>query len=72
MRLPLLLAAATLFGTGIAFADEVVVHHDDVPPPAATSTTVEKHVSDDGCASKTVHKEDGMGDEKTVHKTNCD
>ena len=71
MRFALILAAATVLGTGIAVADEVVVHHDDAPP-AATSTTVEKHVSDDGCASKTVHKENDAGDSKTVHKTNCD
>lgn len=72
----LMIFAAALFGTGTAYADEVVIHRDApavvVERPAATSTTVEHHVSSDGCATKTVHKENDMGDSKTVTKTDCD
>ncbi len=64
-----LLAFAAAFAATPALADEVTMHHDDAP--AANSTSVEKHVTDDGCASKTVHKEDDAGS-TTVHKTNCD
>ena len=65
-----LLAFAAAFAATPVLADEVTSHHDDAP--AASTTSVEKHVSDDGCASKTVHKENDAGDSTTVHKTNCD
>lgn len=64
------LVAATLLSAGSAYADEVVIHRD-APPPTSSSTTVEHHESADGCASKTVHKENDMGDSKTVTKSNC-
>ncbi len=71
--LKVMLIAVTMLGTGTAFADEVVIHRDTVDaPPPSTSTTVEKHTSSDGCASKTVHKENDTGDSKTVKSTNCD
>ncbi len=71
--LKIMLIAATVLSAGTAFADEVVIHRDGVDaPPSSTSTTVEKHTSSDGCASKTVHKENDAGDSKTVHATNCD
>lgn len=69
--LKVVLVAATMLVTGTAFADEVVIHHDDVPPPPSSSTTVEHRESSDGCASKTVHKENDLGDSKTVTKSNC-
>lgn len=69
--LKVVLVAATMLVTGTAFADEVVIHRDDVPPPPSTSTTVEHHESSDGCSSKTVHKENDMGDSKTVTKSDC-
>lgn len=62
--------AVAMFAAGTAFADEVVIHRDDAPPPSS-STTVEHHMSADGCESKTVHKENDMGDSKTVRKSDC-
>ena len=72
--LKIMLVAATVLSAGTAFADEVVIHHDsvDAAPPPSSSTTIEKHTSSDGCASKTVHKENDAGDSKTVQSTNCD
>lgn len=61
--------AASMLVAGSAFADEVVIHRDDAPPPS--STTVEHRESSDGCSSKTVHKENDMGDSKTVTKSDC-
>lgn len=70
--LKVVLVAATMLVTGTAFADEVIIHRDDVPPPpTSSSTTVEHHESADGCSSKTVHKENDLGDSKTVTKSNC-
>ena len=65
------IAAIAMLVTGSAFADEVVIHRDDVPPPPSTSTTVEHRESSDGCSSKTVHKENDMGDSKTVTHSDC-
>lgn len=70
--LKVMLLAATMLGTGTAFADDVVIHRDGADAPPAASTTVEKHDSGDGCQSKTVHKENDEGDSKTVQKSNCD
>jgi hypothetical protein len=72
-----MIIAATMFGAGTAFADEVVIHRDSAPvivdhAAPSTSTTVEHRSSSDGCASKSVHSENDMGDSKTVTKTNCD
>ncbi len=69
--LKVVLVAATMLVTGTAFADEVIIHRDDAPPPPSSSTTVEHHESADGCSSKTVHKENDMGDSKTVSRSNC-
>ena len=74
------IAAAGLLGlagtAGVAMADEVIIHRDAPvvvePAPSSTTTTEEKHVSPDGCASKTVHQENDVGDSKTVHTENCD
>ena len=68
--LKVMLVTAAMLVTGTAFADEVVIHRDDAPPPSS-STTVEHHESSDGCSSKTVHKENDMGDSKTVTKSDC-
>lgn len=62
-------------GLGAAYADDVVVH----PGPAVvdgahdgdSKTVVHEHDSATGCESKTVHKEDGEGDSKTVKKSDC-
>jgi hypothetical protein len=71
--LKIMLLAATMLTAGTAFADEVIIHRDSVDAPTPSSTTtIEKHESSDGCASKTVHKENDAGDSKTVKTTNCD
>ena len=59
-----------MLAAGNAFADEVIIHREDSPPPA-TKTVVEHHDSADGCESKSVHKEDGMGSSTTVKKSDC-
>ena len=71
LRIALLAGALVIAGS--AFADEVIIHRDDAlpPPPASTSTTVEHHSSGDGCSSSSVHKENDMGDSKTVTKSDC-
>ncbi|UMY16546.1 hypothetical protein MMB17_17885 [Methylobacterium organophilum] len=69
-------AALTLFGVSGAVAETTVIHRDEgvvVDRPATTSsTTVERREHSDGCASKTVSKENDMGDRKTVTKESCD
>ncbi len=80
MRKSLLAAAAilTLAGVSGASAQTTVIERDApdrvvVDRPATTSsTTVERRERSDGCASKTVTKENDMGDRKTVTKENCD
>ena len=76
MKLAMIVAAALLGVAGTASADEVIIHRDAPvvadPAPSSTTTTEEKHVSPDGCASKTVHQENDVGDSKTVHTENCD
>jgi len=68
---------AALLSTA-AFAETTVIHRDG--PGAVvdhdTTGTVEKKTvtrTEDGagCGSKTVHKEDGEGNSKTVHKEGC-
>ena len=70
-----LIAAAALALATPALADEVIIHRDAPvvadPTPSASTTTVEKHEGADGCASKTVHQENDVGDSKTVHTENC-
>jgi|SRR6185437_8391631 len=38
-------------------------HHDKV---------IERHTTDEGCRTKTVHRSDDMGNSETHTKTNCD
>jgi hypothetical protein len=75
----LMVLSGALFASSAVLADTVVIHRDDAgvavpapPPPDAEHKVVVEHHSSDGCDSKTVHKENGMGDAKTVKKTNCD
>ena len=63
------LAAAVMLAAGTALADEVIIHRD-TPPPETSRTVTETH-GDAGCSSKTVHKENDMGDSKTVTKSDC-
>ncbi|KQO96330.1 hypothetical protein ASF33_08815 [Methylobacterium sp. Leaf92] len=80
MRKSLLAAAAvlTLAGTSGAMAQTTVIERDAPDrvvvdrSPSSSSTTVERREHSDGCASKTVTKENDVGDRKTVTKENCD
>lgn len=78
MRTPLIAATALLGILGIqaASAETTVIRRDGpaevVDRPATTGTTVERRESGDGCRSKSVTKENDMGDRKTVTKESCD
>ncbi|KQP73659.1 MULTISPECIES: hypothetical protein [unclassified Methylobacterium] len=79
MRHPVLaaLTLATLFGASAAQAETTVIRRDApdtvvVDRPASESRTVERRESSDGCSTKTVTKENDLGDRKTVTKESCD
>lgn len=70
------LAAAVAGLAAPAMAEETTVIHRDAAPGVAVEhhDTVERREVTTGsvdCGSKTVHKEDGMGNSKTVHKEGC-
>ena len=72
-----LLATAALFAlSGAASAETTVIRRDGpdvvVDRPATESKSVTVRDRGDGCVSKTVRKENDMGDTKTVHKETCD
>ncbi len=55
-------------------AETTVIHRDGPAAVDRRDTVVEKREVTTGsvdCGSKTVHKEDGMGNSKTVHKEGC-
>ena len=72
--------SCTLIAGTAARADETVIHHDDHPPgvvvplpipqPEHRDTVIE-HRRDE-CRTKTVHRENDVGDSKTVTKRECD
>ncbi|AWN48055.1 hypothetical protein DK419_18400 [Methylobacterium terrae] len=71
-------AAVILAGFSVsAMAEETTVIHRDRAPGIAVEHregVVEHRDITTGsvdCGSKTVHKEDGMGNSKTVHKEGC-
>ena len=68
--LKIILVAGTMVFAGSAFAEEVIIHREDAPPPPTSKTVVEHHDAV-GCETKTVHKENGMGDSTTVKKSDC-
>lgn len=79
MRTSLLAAAAalTLFAISSVQAETTVIQRDapdtvvvDRPSTESKSVTVKDH--GDGCTSKTVSKENDVGDRKTVTKESCD
>ena len=68
-----LLAAAALLSLGAAAQAQTTVIERDRPAvvvdrPASESKSVTVHDHGDGCVSKTVRKENEMGDSKTVKK----
>ena len=78
MRNALIVAATILTALGVsaAQAETTVIEKSSpdvvVDRPAGESTTVEKHEHSDGCSSKSVTKENDLGDRKTVTKESCD
>jgi hypothetical protein len=76
MRKTLLTAAALIALGGIASAETTVIRRDGpdvaVDRTATTSKSVTVHDHGDGCTTKTVRKENDMGDSKTVKKETCD
>jgi hypothetical protein len=71
------LFAALCGATVPASAEETTVIHRDSGPGVAVERregVVERREVTTGsvdCGSKTVHKEDGMGNSKTIHKEGC-
>ncbi|SDM23641.1 hypothetical protein SAMN05216360_101289 [Methylobacterium phyllostachyos] len=76
MRTVLLTTAAVLSFCAAAQAQTTVIERDRpavvVDRPATESKSVTVHDHGDGCVTKTVRKEDDMGDSKTVKKESCD
>ncbi|CAM3095730.1 MULTISPECIES: hypothetical protein [Methylobacterium] len=71
------LATAALLSLGAAAQAQTTVIERDRPAvvvdrPASESKSVTVHDHGDGCVTKTVRKEDEMGDSKTVKKETCD
>jgi hypothetical protein len=77
MRKFALFGAAVLLSVGCAYAETTVIHKDAGPgvgvvvgaPPVEHRTTVVAPSAP--CATTTVHKENDLGDSKTVKKTDC-
>ncbi|MEA2859484.1 MAG: hypothetical protein QOC72_1523 [Methylobacteriaceae bacterium] len=77
MRKLALFGAAALLSVGCAYAETTVIHKDAAPgvgvvvgaPPVEHRTTVVAPSAP--CATTTVHKENDLGDSKTVKKTDC-
>ncbi|GJD76563.1 MULTISPECIES: hypothetical protein [Methylobacterium] len=79
MRNPIIaaLTLATLFGASAVQAETTVIRREApetvvVDRPASETRTVERRETSDGCSSKTVTKENDVGDRKTVTKESCD
>jgi hypothetical protein len=77
MRKLALFGAAVLFSASCAYAETTVIHKDAGPgvgvvvgaPPVEHRTTVVAPAAP--CEHTTVHKENDLGDSKTVKKTDC-
>ena len=69
------IASLLSLSCSVAFADDVIIKHDSPPPIIEKrASDVDKKViikHDEGCATKTVKKSDGMGDTAVHTKTNC-
>jgi hypothetical protein len=79
MKSILICATAFAFLSGSAFAEEVIIQKDspDVDKTVVHRSAggeVQKKVithNEDGCASKTVKKSNGMGDSVSKTESNC-
>ena len=78
MRISILAGAAlaTILGASAVTAQTTVIERDRtdvvVDRPASETRTVERRESSDGCSTKTVSKENEVGDRKTITKERCD
>ena len=79
MRTHLLATASIVaaFGIAAAQAQTTVIQRDTpdtvvVDRPASETRSVETRERSDGCSSKSVTKENDVGDRKTVTKESCD
>jgi hypothetical protein len=74
--LALMILSGGLFASSAVLADAVIIDHpgdvEPVPPPPSHHEVVVEHRHDGDCHSTTVHKENDMGDSKTVTKSDCD
>ena len=67
------LAASTLTGS-VAFAEEVIIERAR-PEPVIVERPAPRVIEEratGGCQTTTVHKENDLGDTKTIKKTDCD
>lgn len=77
MRYSLIAATALIALAGAAQAQTTIIERDApdrvvVDRPSSESKTVERRETSDGCSSKTVTKENEVGDRKSVTKESCD
>lgn len=78
MRITVLATAATLalLGASSVRAETTVIERGTrdvvVDRPASESKTVTTHDHGDGCSTKSVSKENDVGDRKTVTRESCD
>jgi hypothetical protein len=79
MKSILICASALAFLSGSAFAEDVIIQKDSPDMDRtvvhrSAGPTMEKKVithDEDGCASKTVKKSNGMGDSVSKTESNC-
>jgi hypothetical protein len=75
VMIAVMILAGGMLASSAVLADDVVIDHPagvvPVPVPEHHDVVVEHHRGTD-CQSTTVHKEDGMGDSKTVKKEECE
>lgn len=73
-----ILVAASLVVCGTAIAEETTIIKRDSEPgvgvvvsPSASETRSTTVTTSSGCDTKVIHKENDMGDSKTIKKTEC-
>ena len=73
-----LFVAASLFVVGSAYAEETTVIRRETTPGIGVTVTPPVSVehrstvtTTTGCDTKIIHKENDMGDSKTIKKTEC-
>jgi hypothetical protein len=77
-----LLLSGVAFASSTARADDVTIQREErpngvviplpIPQPDNRDTVVERRSHDRDCDTKTVHRENDMGDSKTTTRTRCE